>query len=119
MPGRVVGTSSIKTAPVGKQQPAAAPQAGQSITQNAMQRPYDPNRPYDAFRGTNINPKTVVAPVIGPDGKAIVAPDKLDELSSKIRSLFGLTPAPPRPAYAPGITRRSQERIQSRTWRRD
>jgi hypothetical protein len=119
MPGQVVGSYRTQVTPVGQKAPAAAPQAGQSITANAMQRPYDPNHPYDMFKGTNIDPNSVVAPLVGPDGKQVVPPDALDRLSEKIKTLWGLAkPAPPRPPYTPGITRRSKERI-NHTWRRD
>ena len=30
---------------------------------NPLVRPYDPSRPYDVFKGTDIDPRTVVAPV--------------------------------------------------------
>jgi hypothetical protein len=117
MPGQVVGTFS-GTAPVGQRAPAAAPQAGQSITANAMQRPYDPNRPFDAFKGTNLDPKNVIAPLVGPDGKQFEPPDALDKLSEKIKAFFIQTAPPPRPPYVPGIGRRTKERVQS-MWRRD
>jgi hypothetical protein len=118
MPGQVVGSYSGQVNPVGQRAPAAAPQAGQSITANAMQRPYDPNRPYDAFKGTNIDPKNVIAPLVGPDGKQMQQPDALDKLSEKIRAFFVRNPPPPRPTYAPGVTRRSHER-HDQMWRRD
>jgi hypothetical protein len=96
-----------------------APPAGQPITANAMQRPYDPNHPFDAFKGTNINPKDVLAPLVGPDGKQVTPPDALDKLSEKIKSIWGFAaPAPPRPPYTPGVTRRARERAQH-LWRRD
>ncbi|MCI0703510.1 MAG: hypothetical protein L0241_20715 [Planctomycetia bacterium] len=116
MPGQVVGRPlNFNFAPVGQQLPMAAPQAGQSITANAMQRPYDPSRPFDVFKGTGIDPKTVIAPLTAPETKS----DVLDKLSDKIREVFRLGQPPSRPPFVPGITRRSRERIDARTWRRD
>lgn len=122
MPGQAVSTyRGGPVAPVGQRLPAAAPPAGQPIANaNAMQRPYDPNRPYDAFKGTNIDPNSVVAPLVGADGLPIGPPDVLDKLSDRIRAFFGtLKPNPPRPPYAPGISRRNRERAQQMMWRRD
>ncbi|MBN9117675.1 MAG: hypothetical protein J0I06_00640 [Planctomycetes bacterium] len=117
MPGQVIGSYQGNVVPVGQRLPSAAPQAGQSITANAMQRPYDPNHPYDVFKGTNIDPQNVVAPLVA-DGRQYAPPDALDRLSERIKSFFVSNPPPPRPPYAPGITRRTRERIQH-MWRRD
>jgi hypothetical protein len=119
MPGQVVGSYRGQVNPVGQKAPSAAPAAGQPITANAMQRPFDPNHPYDIFKGTNIDPNSVVAPLVGPDGKQVVPPDALDKLSEKIKAIWGFAAqAPPRPPYTPGITRRTKERYQQ-PWRRD
>ena len=118
MPGQVVGTSRGQVSQVGQRAPAAAPQAGQPITAGALQRPYDPNRPYDMFKGTNIDTKQILAPLVGPDGKQVKEPDELDKLSAKIKAFFVQTPPPGRPPYAPGISRRTKERSQH-MWRRD
>ena len=118
MPGQAVGVYRGKVNPVGTKAPAAAPQAGESIAGPGQSRPYDPTRPYDAFKGTGIDPANVLAPVVGPDGKPVAPPDGLDRLSAKIREYFVRTPPPPRPPYTPGITRRTRER-NDHTWRRD
>src|SRR5262245_35552933 len=65
MPGQVVGGYQGTVNPVGQKVPAAAPNAGLPITSNPMIRPYDPNNPYAAFKGTNLDPKQVVAPLVG------------------------------------------------------
>lgn len=120
MPGQIVGSYRGNVAPVGNKIPSAAPQAGQSIAggNGALQRPYDPSKPYDQFKGTNINTKQVLAPLVGPDGKPVKEPDALDRMSEKIKAFFVGTPPPARPTYAPGIARRTKDRIQH-TWRRD
>jgi hypothetical protein len=118
MPGQVIGGYRGQVFPVGNKLPVAAPQAGMPITANAMQRPYDPSHPFDAFKGTNIDPKQVLAPLVGPDGKQVQPPDALDKLSENIKAFFTRSPPPPRPTYAPGIARRNKERFH-RLWRRD
>lgn len=118
MPGQVVGTYHGQTMPVGNQFPNAGQQVGQPITAGALQRPYDPNHPYDQFKGTNIDTKQILAPLVGPDGKPVKEPDALDKLSEKIKAFFIGTAAPPKPNYAPGIVRRKKERPQL-MWRRD
>jgi hypothetical protein len=119
MPGQVVGSYRGTVNRVGQQVPQAAPAAGQSVTANQFMRPYDPNRPYDMFKGTNIDPKQVLAPLVGPDGRPVEPPDALDKLSDKLKAIFtfGRT-TPARPPYAPGISRRNRERHQQ-MWRRD
>jgi hypothetical protein len=118
MPGQIVGSYRGSVNPVGQRAPAAAPQVGQNITANATQRPYDPNHPFDMFKGTNIDPNSVIAPLVGPGGEQFTPPDYLDKLSAKIKSFFVSTLPPPRPPYAPGVTRRSHQRGQH-MWRRD
>jgi hypothetical protein len=120
MPGTVVGSYSGTVGTVGKRLPDAAPAAGLPITSSPYMRPYDPARPYDMFKGTNIDPKQVLAPLVGPDGKPVEPPDALDKLSAKLKALFTFNKAaPPRPPYAPGISRRNRERAEQRMWRRD
>ncbi|MDY3552240.1 hypothetical protein R5W24_001320 [Gemmata sp. JC717] len=121
-PGQVVGSYSGNVNPVGNRLPQVAPPVGQAITGNAQQRPYDPNHPYDAFKGSSFSPNDLVAPLVGPDGQPVQPPDALDRLSEKIKAFFVKTPAPPaRPPYTPGISRRNKERREMREipWRRD
>jgi hypothetical protein len=118
MPGQVVGSYREQTFPIGNRFPNAAPQAGLPITANGTMRPYDPNNPYSIFKGTNIDPKQVLAPLVGPDGKPMDPPDGLDSISASIKAFFTRHPPPPRPPYTPGITRRTRERIHN-LWRRD
>jgi hypothetical protein len=120
MPGQIVGSYSGTVLPVGQKQPAAAPPAGLPVTNGAMMRPYDPARPYAAFEGTGLDTTSIVAPLVGPDGKPIEPPDALDKLSEKIRALLlPMKPNPERPPFAPGILRRKRERIEKQMWRRD
>jgi hypothetical protein len=122
MPGQVVGSYTGTVNPVGQRAPAAAPPAGLPITSNAMMRPYDPNNPYAAFKGTNIDPKTLVAPLVGPDGQPVKPPGPFDKISDKLKQLLGIAtpaPAPARPPFAPGVLRRNKERREDRMWRRD
>jgi len=117
MPGQVVGNGFTfpQLNSVGQQAPQAAPQAGQSITANAMQRPFDPSRPLDMFKGTNIDPKTIIAPLTVPATQQTV----FDKLTEKLRALVGSTTPPTRPSFAPGILRRTRERNEAHMWRRD
>lgn len=118
-PGQIVGSFNGPINPVGNKLPSVAPPVGQAITANAQQRPFDPNKPYDAFKGSSFNPDDLVAPLVGPDGKPIEPPDALDRLSDKIKAFFVKTPPPPpRPPYTPGISRRNKERREM-LWRRD
>lgn len=119
MPGQIVGSYSGNVNTVGQRLPQAASPIGQSVSANQLMRPYDPSRPYDVFKGTNIDPKQVLAPLVGPDGRPVEPPDALDKLSEKLKSMLGLArPALPRPPYVPGISRRNRERHQH-MWRRD
>jgi len=121
MPGQAVSKfRGGQVSQVGQRAPAAAPQVGQTVAGSGVrQQPYDPTRPYDQFKGTNIDPNSLVAPLVGADGKPVGQPDSLDILSERIKAIFGvLKPNPPRPAYAPGVSRRSNERAKM-LWRRD
>ena len=118
MPGQVVGSYTGSVNPIGQRLPSVAPQAGLPVGANQNMRPYDPNRPYDMFKGTNFDPSSLVVPLTGPDGKPVTPPDALDRLSDKIKAFFVKNPPPPPPPYTPGITRRARERNDMR-WRRD
>jgi hypothetical protein len=120
MPGQVVGSYSGTVRPVAQQLPAAAPPAGLPVTSNPLMRPYDPAHPYDSLKGTNLDASSIVAPLVGPDGRPVEPPDALDRLSEKIKALLApMKPNPPRPPFAPGILRRKKERIEKAMWRRD
>lgn len=120
MPGQAVSTyRGGPVSQVGNRAPSAAPQLGQTVTGPNGSRPYDPNKPYDVLKGTNIDPNTLVAPLVGADGKPVGQPDALDMLSERVKAIFGvLKPNPPRPAFVPGVTRRTTERAKM-MWRRD
>src|SRR5581483_8862812 len=120
MPGQVVGTG-VNLNPAGALTPRAVPaRPDLKKLDNPLMRPYDPSKPYDVFKGTNIDPTSVVAPVAGfpTTGQD---PNLLQRLYTKLGPVTGfLKPSPaPRPTYTPGISRRNKERAMERTWRRD
>ena len=120
MPGQVVSTGfNLKQA--GTRVPAAAPQAGNGIGSPLASRPYDPSRPLDAFKGTGIDPRSVIAPVSGFPGTQ--QPDLLDRLYAKLGSVTGFlrptVPTAATPTVTPGIFRRNRERHSQQNWRRD
>ncbi len=123
MPGQVVGTGvNYNLNQVGSQVPKAAPQAGKPINLPAsspLMRPYDPNRPYDVFKGTNLSADQLSAPVIGAGDQSTIS-----HLYDQLKSVIGFkTPtmaaAPPHSTYFPSLTRRNRERAEARLWRRD
>ena len=67
MPGQTVGTGfNFQT--VGTQLPQFGTPVGQPLNMPAdtpLVRRANLNRPFDAFKGTNLDPNNVVAPVIG------------------------------------------------------
>ena len=94
--------------------------AGLPVGQNAHQRPYDHNRPYDQFVGTGIDPSLLRAPLVGPDGREVAPPGPFADFIARVKSVFVKTPPPQRTIpYAPGISRRNRERAEQRMWRRD
>ncbi|MBA4190548.1 MAG: hypothetical protein C0467_21385 [Planctomycetaceae bacterium] len=117
MPGQVVG-SGYSTQSVGQPLPKAAPPAGQPIglpADSAMMRRYDPNRPYDALKGTNLSRDQVRAPIAGMGDQS---------MWSQLKVIFGLSKppvqmAPQNSTYFPSLTRRNRERAEAREWRRD
>lgn len=121
MSGQVVsttfGTSTFQQ--VGTQFPQAAPRVGQPLNVPAdtpLMRRADPNRPFDAFKGTNIDPRSVIAPVLGTGDQSVLA-----KFYDKLKSAVGLstkTIAPPQ-NVTPGIFRRNRERARERMWRLD
>lgn len=119
MPGQVVSTGTVN--PVGQKAPMAAAPVGSPVTSNMLMRPYDPNRPYDMFKGTNIDTKQILAPLVGPNGQMMQEPSTLDKMVDKLKSLVGLKHynPPPRPPFTPGILRRNRERAEEQMWRRD
>ncbi|WP_439627381.1 hypothetical protein [Gemmata sp.] len=115
MPGQVVGTG-YGTNIVGQQIPKAAPAVGQPLglpADSAMVRRYDPNRPYDALKGSSYTPGQVRAPVPGGDRTIL----------QTIKAIFikENPPAPPvqQSTYFPSLSRRNREREEARQWRRD
>lgn len=120
MPGQVVGNAiNLKAAgaPVSQAVPS---RADIKKLESPTMRAYDPSKPYDVFRGTNIDPTSVVAPVPNVPGSG--EPNMLQRLYTKLGTVTGfITPsAPPtRTTYTPGISRRNKERAMQRTWRKD
>ena len=125
MPGQVVGNTAVGSTvtlnPVGNSIPRATSPAGNPIG-NPLMRPYDPAKPLDVFKGTNIDPKSVIAPVSGFSNVGTAQPDLLDKLYDKLGSItrfFRPTYTKPPPSYTPGIYRRDRERAAKRMWRPD
>lgn len=119
MPGQVVGTG-FKFSPVGTQFPQVGTKVGQPLNVPAdtpLMRRADPRNPFDGFRGTPLDPKTVVAPVPG-----IGDQNALERFYEKLKAAVGLStnqPPPPPQNVTPGIFRRNRERAREMMWRRD
>lgn len=120
MPGQVVGTG-YGLGSVGNAIPKAAPQAGRPIQlpkDTAMVRRYDPNRPFDALKGTNLSRDQVQAPISATTGGD-------PSLFDKMQMILGFKKHPQaKPAvnpstYFPSLTRRNRERNEAKQWRRD
>ena len=116
MPGQIVG-SGYGTSVVGQQVSKAAPAAGQQLglpADSPMFRRYDPNRPYDALKGTNYTPDQVGAPIPTPGGNKTI----LDTIKAIFVKEKPPVPAP-RSTYFPSLSRRNREREEAKQWRRD
>jgi hypothetical protein len=74
--------------------------------------------PYEQFQGTNLNAKSVVAPVNGYTDQ--VKPSLFDQTVDRLKGIVGLNKKapPPAPVFTPGIFRRDLERQRER-WVRD
>lgn len=122
MPGQAVGTP-LNLNPVGTPVNRAVPSRNDlKKVGSPLSRPYDPTKPLDVFKGTNLDPKAVVAPIAGYPGTAAGDPNLLDRLYQKLNASvtsFFRPSQPDRPTYTPGISRRNRERAESRLWRRD
>ena len=126
MPGEVVSSNNTNDSlsRVGKQAPKVGKSIGEPINlpaENPLLRRYDPNKPYDVFRGTNLDVKSIVAPMNGFSQTAGTGdPTMLDRLYSKLQSVVGLSTKPQvQRVYTPGIARRNRERVQERLHPRD
>jgi hypothetical protein len=100
MPGEVVSSSSSNDtlSRVGKEAPKVGKSVGQPINlpaENPLLRRYDPNKPYDMFKGTNLDVKSIVAPMNG-YMSAAGDPTVLDKLYGKLKSVVGLNTQPQR-----------------------
>ena len=121
MPGQIVGTG-YSLSPAGTAIPKAVPKAGQPIGSpfaNTASKPYDPSRPYDAFKGTGIDPRDIAAPVVAFGDQSAVS-----KFYDKLKAVVGIAPSGPPsmaavPGYTPGISRRNRERAEKRMWQRD
>lgn len=117
MPGQVVGTGYTMQQ-VGHQLPRVGQPVGQPINippNSPMMRPYDPNRPYDVFKGTNIDPRSVVTPPQAGTGSNVFT-----RTYDQVKSILGMTKTvAPTGTVTPGILRRNRERAAERMWRRD
>ena len=119
MQGQVVGTV-VKFNPVGTTLPQAGARVGQPLNMPAespLMRRADLSKPFDAFRGTNLSPSNVVAPVPGLSNAT-----SLERFYEKMKASIGLGTKPAMPApptVTPGIFRRNRERAKEQMWWRD
>jgi hypothetical protein len=118
MPGQIIGTPLNMNAvgtPVNKAVPS---RADLKKLESPLSRPYDPSKPLDVFKGTNLDPKQVMAPVAAfPQTPNQSLLDKLNDKFASVTSFFKPS-QPTRPTYTPGISRRNKER-SAMMWRRD
>jgi hypothetical protein len=119
MPGQVV-SSTVQFNRVGTTFPQVGARVGEPLNVPAntpFMRRANLNDPFDAFRGTNLDGKNVIAPVTGLGNQ-----NALERFYDKLKSAVGLAtqdPLPPPPTVTPGIFRRNRERAKERMWRRD
>jgi hypothetical protein len=104
---------------VGQQFPQVGAKVGKPLNvpeDTPFMRRYDPTRPFDAFKGTNIDTRSIVAPVQGLGDQTA-----LEKFYAKVKSTFGIAPktTPPPQNVTPGIFRRNRERARERMWRID
>jgi hypothetical protein len=122
MPGTVVSnTTGDQVKLIGNELPQVAKPVGRPVNlpdDNPLLRKYDPNKPYDVFRGTNLSVKSVVAPVNGATTE--VEPNMFQQISKSVKSILGISTPPSVPRiYTPGIARRDRERVRERMFVRD
>ncbi len=120
MPGEVVSgsNSSDKLNRVGKQAPRVGKPIGEPInlpTENALLRRYDPDKPYDMFKGTGLDTSSIVGPMNGYTQVAGTDKSAVGQFYNKLKSWVGLSTKPQvQKIYTPGIARRNRERTQTR-----
>jgi hypothetical protein len=120
MPGAVVSNSSgDNIQPVGSELPRVANPVGKGVSQSMTNlRPYNPERPYDQFQGTNLNVKSVVTPANG--AMTNVQPTMFSQVVNTIKTIAGLNVKPTiTPIFTPGIYRRDRERAHERMFVHD
>jgi len=122
MPGQVVSnTTGDRVKLIGHELPQVGKHVGKPVnvpTTNPLLRPYNPNNPYEALEGTNLNVKSVVAPVNGYMSEAPAS--KFDQVVSSLKSFVGISTKPMvKNIYTPGIYRRDRQRAEERMWMRD
>ena len=117
MPGQVVGSGFQFNQP-GTPFPQVGSPVGQPVNlppDTPLMRRANIKDPFDGFRGANLDPKSVIAPVPGND-------NALERFYEKLKDAVGLSTKPSlsRPnTVTPGIFRRNRERARERMWRRD
>ena len=122
MPGAVVGsTGGDKFKLVGREEPRVGRPVGNPInlpTASGLMRPYNPANPYEAFQGTNLSAKSVVAPANGYPSN--VPTSAFDQFINTIKTIAGIDTKPMvQRVYTPGIYRRDHQRVQERMFVRD
>ena len=118
MPGQAVG-SGVQFNTVGNQFPQAGSKVGQPLNvppDTPLMRRSNPNDPFDAFRGSKLDPKSVARAVSRLGSECTRA--LLRQAQVRGRPLDpAILPKPE--MVTPGIFRRNRERAQERRWRQD